>query len=58
MCDHPDACQEGRTPMRDRMLSMCRGALVSDTNVYQAVFRRRVVAQTGRRIKGLDALTH
>lgn len=37
---------------------MCRGALVSDTNVCQAVFRRGAKVQTGRQIKGLDALTH
>lgn len=36
---------------------MCRGALVSDTNVCQAVFHQGAVAQTGNRIKGLDGLT-
>jgi hypothetical protein len=43
--------------MRGRMLSMCRGALVGDTNICHAVFQRDAMAQTGKRIKGLAAVT-
>lgn len=37
---------------------MCRGALVSDTNVYQAVFHRDATAAIGRPIKGLRRVIH
>lgn len=36
---------------------MCRGVLVGDTNICHAVFHRGAMAQTGKRIKGLGAVT-
>jgi hypothetical protein len=37
---------------------MCRGALVGDTNVCQAVFQRDASAEIGSQIKGLERVTH